>query len=146
MQESFRSFNKRINAGLPLISDEEKEFESEEKDKLQGRLIASNGEVLFITSTYSSKAALLAGYDKVKARIDDGNITVARDKQNRYQFRVYSDNGMLLLMGETYPSKDGAVKAAASARNFWTDETVAVNENILRATLRPHSCLMAEFK
>ena len=32
MQESFRSFNKRINAGLPLISDEEKEFESEEKE------------------------------------------------------------------------------------------------------------------
>lgn len=32
MQESFRSFYKRINAGLPLISDEEKEFESEEKE------------------------------------------------------------------------------------------------------------------
>ncbi len=32
MQESFRSFNKRINAGLPLISDEEKAFESEEKE------------------------------------------------------------------------------------------------------------------
>ena len=35
---------------------------------------------------------------------------------------------------------------ASSARNFWTDETIAVNGNVLRATLRPHSCLMAEFK
>ena len=35
---------------------------------------------------------------------------------------------------------------ATSGRNFWTDETVAVNGNVLRATLRPHSCLMAEIK
>ncbi len=35
---------------------------------------------------------------------------------------------------------------AASARNFWTDETVAIYDNVLRATLRPHSCLLAEFK
>ena len=32
MPESFRSFNKRIEAGLPLVSDEEKEFEKEEKE------------------------------------------------------------------------------------------------------------------
>lgn len=32
MPESFRSFNKRIEAGLPLVSDEEKEFEKEAKE------------------------------------------------------------------------------------------------------------------
>ena len=32
MQESFSSFNRRIDAGLPLVSDEEKEFENEEKE------------------------------------------------------------------------------------------------------------------
>ena len=35
---------------------------------------------------------------------------------------------------------------ATSARNFWNDEPVAVCGNVLRATLRPHSCLLAEFK
>ena len=32
MQESFSSFSKRVNAGLPTVSDEEKEFEKEEKE------------------------------------------------------------------------------------------------------------------
>ncbi len=35
---------------------------------------------------------------------------------------------------------------AATARNFWTDGTIAVNGNVLRATLKPHSCLLAEFR
>ena len=32
MSESFRSFNKRINAGLSLVSDEEEEFEKESEE------------------------------------------------------------------------------------------------------------------
>ena len=32
MQESFSSFSKRVNAGLPTVSDEEKEFEKEAKE------------------------------------------------------------------------------------------------------------------
>ena len=35
---------------------------------------------------------------------------------------------------------------ATTARNFWTDETVAVTGNVLRAMLKPHSCLLVEFK
>ena len=32
MQESFSSFSKRVNAGLPTVSDEEREFEKEAKE------------------------------------------------------------------------------------------------------------------
>ncbi len=33
---------------------------------------------------------------------------------------------------------------ASSARDFWTDRIVAISNNILRASLSPHSCLLAE--
>ena len=94
-------------------------------DKFQARLQANNGALLFITSTYSSKTALKKALDNIKDKLLEGkNLTISKDKQDRYQFRVYSDNGILLLMGETYPSRDSAESAARSARNFIGDAKV----------------------
>ena len=87
-----------------------------------GKLIASNGEALFNTQAYSSKSSLLSGIANIKERAASGNVTVCCDKQGRYQFKVYSDNGMVLVMGETYPSKDNAISAANSMRNFLAGE------------------------
>lgn len=93
----------------------------EETKKWIGQLIASNGAVLFVTSTYSSKNAVLNAIEKVKAKVLAGSMTISRDKQNRYQFKVFSDNGAVMIMGETYPSKDSAISAATSVRNFIGD-------------------------
>ena len=90
----------------------------QEDGKYLAKLAANNGEVLFVTSTYSSRKALLSAIDNLKQKIADTRITIARDKQNRYQFRVFSDNGMLLVVGETYNSKERAIASAASMRNF----------------------------
>ena len=90
----------------------------QEDGKYLGKLVANNGETLFVTPTYSSRKALLNAIENLKEKIGDARITIARDKQNRYQFRVFSENGMLLLVGETYPSKDGAISSATSMRNF----------------------------
>lgn len=107
---------------LPPISESKngkfEVFIEEESQKWQGRLIASNGAVLFVTSTYSSKNAVLSAFDNIKAKVADGDLSIYRDKQNRYQFRVVSENGSVILMGETYPSRDSAISASASVRNF----------------------------
>ncbi|MBP5216395.1 MAG: YegP family protein, partial [Bacilli bacterium] len=94
----------------------------EEDGSVIGKLIASNGEALFNTQAYSSKSALLSGIANIKERAASGNVTICRDKQGRYQFKVYSDNGMVLVMGETYPGKDNALSAANSMRNFLASE------------------------
>lgn len=94
----------------------------EEEGSVIGKLIASNGEALFNTQAYSSKSALLSGIANIKERAASGNVTICRDKQGRYQFKVYSDNGMVLVMGETYPGKDNALSAANSMRNFLASE------------------------
>ena len=93
-----------------------------EEGKFQATLFANNGELLFSTSTYSSRAALTKALENMTARLVEGKgITISKDKQDRYQFRLYSDNGMVLLMGETYPTFDAASSAAESARNFIKD-------------------------
>lgn len=90
----------------------------EETKKWKGRLLASNGVLLFSTTTYSSKNAVTKAIENIKAKVIAGSMSISRDKQNRYQFRVYSDNGAILVMGETYPSKESAISAASSVRNF----------------------------
>lgn len=96
----------------------------EEHKKWQGRLVANNGAVLFVTSTYSSRNAVLKAFGSIKGKILSGDIDIARDKQNRYHFRVISENGSVILMGETYPSRDSAISAASSVRNFIADAKV----------------------
>ncbi len=90
----------------------------EETKKWKGRLLASNGVLLFSTTTYSSKNAVTKAIENIKNKVIAGSMSISRDKQNRYQFRVYSENGAVLVMGETYPSKESAISAASSVRNF----------------------------
>lgn len=86
--------------------------------KWVGDLRASNSELLFLTTAYSTKAALQNALKSIANNAMKGNVSIVCDKQNRYQFKVYSDNGMDLVFGETYDSKEAATSAANSARNF----------------------------
>ena len=117
-ESEHREWHLDLDAASPLQNGK-MTISVNEEGKFQGSLTANNGELLFITSTYSGKPALKKALGNLQEKLLSGeNITVSKDKQNRYQFRLYSDNGMLLLMGETYPSYDSAAKAANSARNF----------------------------
>ncbi len=90
----------------------------EADNKWRGRLSASNGEVLFVTTSYSSKQGLNNGIKAIKDKINGNNVRVERDKQNRWQFKLLTDNGQLVVVGETYASKDSAISAATSVKNF----------------------------
>lgn len=92
--------------------------------KWKGRLIASNGQVLFVTPSYVSKSGVLKGYEAVKNQIDSDSFHILRDKQNRYQFMVCNASGQILVTGETYKTKDAAVSAARSTRSFLGDAKI----------------------
>ena len=108
----------------PLQKGKFEVFIDEESKKWKGRLIASNGATLLVTANYSSKNSVLNAFENIKSKVLGDSISIAKDKQNRYQFRVYSDNGSIMVMGETYPSRDGAFSAATSVRNFIGDAKV----------------------
>ena len=107
------------NGKIEIVLDENKKF--------IGRLRASNGQFLFETSPYSTKAGLLSGIASIKSKAEAGNVNVTCDKQGSYQFKVFADNGMVLVMGHTYPSLENAVSAANSMRNFLAGEAKVVD-------------------
>lgn len=82
------------------------------------RLKANNAQVLFVSQGYSSKASAKQGLITIKTAISDKRFTVAKDKQNRYQFNLYSATNQLILTGETYPQKSSCISAINSVRKF----------------------------
>lgn len=109
---TLKPLDKKPNGKLEIFS-ENKQF--------SGRLIASNGEVLFVTEEYTAKTSLIKGLANIKEKISSSYFTICRDKQDRYQFKLYSTNGQQLLVGQTYPSKDSALSAIDSVRRFIDD-------------------------
>lgn len=89
------------------------------------RLKASNAQVLFTSTGYSSKASAKQGLETIKKAISENRFTVGRDKQKRYQFNLYSSSNQLILTGETYPVKTSCINAISSVRKF------AVNAKII---------------
>ena len=103
----------RENGKLELLKDPE-------TDKWLGRLLASNGHILFVTANnYASKAGLLEAIENIKvAAAKPKAFRILKDKQDRYQFVVESGNGSVLVLGETYASADSAKSAAGSVLSF----------------------------
>ena len=90
----------------------------------KGSLLASNGKILFVTSGYSSRDSLIQGIEAIKNEIDYDTFRVSCDKQNRYQFKLYSTNNQQLLVGETYGNKADAFSAVDSVRRFAPDAKI----------------------
>lgn len=90
-----------------------------ETGKWKARLLANNGQILFETdSSYVGKSGAIDGISAIKNRFKEGNFHVVKDKQGRFQFCICNSTGVILLRGESYPTKDSAISAAISAASF----------------------------
>lgn len=82
------------------------------------KLAASNGQVLLVSQKYTTKQSALNGLDAFKNAINNQNFTIYRDKQDRYQYKLYTDNKQLIISGETYPAKQSCLSAIQSVLRF----------------------------
>lgn len=82
------------------------------------KLVASNAQVLLVSQKYASKQTALNGLEAIKGAIAARNFTVSRDKQNRYQYNLYTANKQLIVSGETYPIKQNAISSIHSVVRF----------------------------
>lgn len=95
-----------------------------EDDLFFVRLKASNSQVLFLSQGYASKASAKSGLKTIQKAIAERSFTVSKDKQNRYQFNLYSSNGQIIVTGETYSAKSNGISAAHSVVKFGLDAAI----------------------
>lgn len=82
------------------------------------KLVASNAQVLLVSQKYASKQTALNGLEAIKSAIEARSFTVSKDKQNRWQYNLYTANKQLIVSGETYPIKQNAISSIHSVVRF----------------------------
>ncbi len=82
------------------------------------KLVASNGQVLLVSQKYATKQSALNGLEAMQNAIISQNFTIHRDKQNRYQYKLYTANKQLIASGETYPVKQNCLSSIQSVLRF----------------------------
>lgn len=82
------------------------------------QLSANNGELLCTSSVYTSKDNCQKGVDTLKNNVEEGKFEVVKDKNNYYQFKLYSKSNRLIAVGQTYDDKQRAINSANSVASF----------------------------
>ncbi len=88
------------------------------EDEFEFKLLASNGVVLCTSNTYKTKPAIINGIYVLKEACKKGRFIIVKDKNNMYQFKLYSLVGRCVVAGEAYKNKNQAISAANSVSSF----------------------------
>ena len=98
------------------IQFDEDSFDGE--NEVEFRLVASNGKALCSSMSYKTKDALLQQIDSFREAVTQGKFYVVKDKNGKFQFKLYAKSGRCLVVGESYDSKTNAISAANSVSAF----------------------------
>lgn len=131
--ESFKKFIITEKIELEDASDHfeveefKKDINPEEKGKYRisaqddgfvYQLFASNGRVIATSQIYKSEASCKDGLEKFRTLAYEGDFFIFKDKNDKYQFKLYNKQKRLVLAGEVYDSKDRVVSAIESIKRF----------------------------
>ncbi len=95
------------------------------------RLKANNGEILMVSSLYKTRDGAKAGIETFKKNVLDGKKSVATDKNDYSQWRIFTPNdGRLIAAGEIYSSWQSANKALNSVIKFYSSDKIVDLEEI----------------
>ncbi len=87
-------------------------------DAWQYHLKASNGEILFVSETYTTRDGVIKGIDAVKRNLETGEVKIFADKHGNYKFKLVSRNYRVLAISANYGNEKGATRASESFKNF----------------------------
>ena len=87
-------------------------------------LKASNGQILCQAEGYTSKAGCLYSIETFKKNVENGVFKCIKDKNDRYCYKLYSANGRICAVGESYPTRQSAESAANSVCSFYKNAEV----------------------
>jgi len=91
---------------------------------VHAELKANNGQVLLVTENYKGTNSLNSGLETIIKNISTGNFAVKRDKNDNYNFKIFSENKRLLALGAGYSSLTNCESAIISVMKFCSSPIV----------------------
>ena len=101
---------------------------SEEDGRYTATLMASNGEVLLRSESYSALSGVKSGIDTINKNIMKNNFALSIDKNGKYFFKLYSSSTRLLCISEVYGTKALCESAMESTKRFSQTAVVIVEK------------------
>ncbi len=96
-----------------------------EEDGFKYRLKANNGEILVVSSSYSTREGAHKGIETFRKNVDEGELLFYTDKNDFSQWRLFSSNGArMIASGEFYPQKANAESSFESVKRFYMTEKI----------------------
>lgn len=88
------------------------------------KLLASNGEVILNSETYSTAEGAKNGIATIIKGVENGNFIIYNTKGGEFYFKLKSLANKLLCAGEIYTTKDGCIAATESVKRFARDAVI----------------------
>lgn len=89
-----------------------------ENGKYAANLVASNGEVLLRSESYTALSGIKSGIETIKNNIAKNNFAISVDKNGNFFFKLYSSSTRLLCISEGYSTKAVCESAIESVKRF----------------------------
>lgn len=97
------------------------------------KLLASNGQSLIVSEPYTSEKGCRTGINTLKLNLEDGMIKIDADKHGLYYFTLVSKQNRSLCQSANYTTKEQAIKASESFRNFASTDNVVFDEEAVKS-------------
>lgn len=100
-----------------------------ENGRFSANLLASNGEVLLRSESYSSLNGVKNGIETIKNNVEKNNFAISVDKKEKYSFKLYTAQTRLLCISEGYSSKALCESAIESVKRFSKTAIIEVKKD-----------------
>lgn len=100
-------------------------------EKYTYKLLASNGQSLIVSEPYTSEKGCRAGINTLKSNLDDSMIKIDSDKHGLFYFTLVSKQNRTLCQSANYTTKEQAIKASESFRNFASTSNIVFDEDAI---------------
>jgi uncharacterized protein YegP (UPF0339 family)/Sec-independent protein translocase protein TatA len=96
------------------------------------QLVATNGRVIATSNRYKSKESCLDACEKFRICVYDGSFYVYKDKNSKFQFKLYNKQNRLVLAGEVYADRSRAISVIESIKKH--AKYAVVVDNVIETT------------
>lgn len=104
---------------------------SKENDMFLYKLIANNGQTICMSATYKTMVTIQKSIESFRDAVYDGKFYIQKDKNDKYQFKLYNKASRLIMTGESFQNADSCRSNILSCYRFaknapieYTDEAV----------------------
>lgn len=100
-----------------------------ENDRYAANLVASNGEVLLRSESYSALSGVKSGIETIKNNVAKNNFAISVDKNDNFFFKLYSSSTRLLCISEGYSTKTACESAIESVKRFAKTAVIEIKKD-----------------